>query len=381
MMIILPPLDGSKPYRTTTTTTTINVPSQSPQPQPAQERRSERRRNRTTRKRKRSPREERKPLLPLEDRVPAVFLQALAAHVQPDELFIKDPQKTSRGQLFRILRRLQRTKVVVEGHGATLRLFQLAQAAFPGSTTTLCQPKYKQRTMETLMQHMEFLEDRVRGSPRAVLLGDSMLERLTTKKIIRSSSHSLFNFSVGGDGVEHLRLRLEIAHRTYFSETPTFVLLIGINNVMGASRGNESQSNVATPQAIVHAIGDLMRFILDSSQRTTPPSIYLCKLLHVLGSDDLDATIINENVELVNRLLEDLPSTFPEGTIHLIHTIMERKVENYLDDGLHLSPSHGYPALLAQLPSFVQNAVLSTGTNKKLASSGDKFGPAGSDLW
>ena len=218
---------------------------------------------------------------------------------------------------------------------------------------------------------MELLEDRVRGSPRAVLLGDSMLERLTTKKLIRSSSHSLFNFSVGGDGVEHLRLRLEMAHRTFFSEMPSFVLLIGINNVMDACRGNESQSGMATPQAIVQAIGDLIHFVLDSSRRSTPPTIYLCQLLHVWGSKDLNAARINHNVDLVNRSLEDLlfsssssssSSEFPKATVRLIPTTMELKVEIYMDDGLHLSPSHGYPALLAQLPPFVQNAVLPTTT-------------------
>ena len=94
------------------------------------------------RKRKRTP------LLPLEDRVPAEFNQALAGTPE----FLKDVEhQASRAQLFCILCRLQRTAVVVDGHYSTVRLIQLAQASFPGSTTTLCQPKYNQRTMETLL--------------------------------------------------------------------------------------------------------------------------------------------------------------------------------------------------------------------------------------
>jgi lysophospholipase L1-like esterase len=184
-----------------------------------------------------------------------------------------------------------------------------------------------------------------------------MFERMSTQKILLPDmSNKLFNFSVGGDGVEHLKCRMEIAHRTYFAQTPTFVLLIGINNVMGAvDRGNESKSIASTPTQVAEAISNVVRYILENSimnRAPMMPKVYLCKLLYVLGSETLDAHVINHKVDQVNALLENIiPQQFP--SCQLVHTVMAVEPCNYEKDGLHLSKS-GYTKLMAQLPDFVQ---------------------------
>jgi hypothetical protein len=165
----------------------------------------------------------------------------------------------------------------------TTMLEDTLQQAFPKGTS-MTKPQYKRRSVNTAMRYLQVLSS-FAGNPLVVLFGDSMFERMTTgcrkpkcPPVLRPSTEALFNFSVGGDGVEHLLCRMQLMHKSYFSETPVCVVMIGINNLMGAKKGNEAGSEQSGPEDVVEAIRGVVRFISESSTAAEQPTIFLCKV-------------------------------------------------------------------------------------------------------
>jgi len=107
-----------------------------------------------------------------------------------------------------------------------------------------------------------------------------------------------------------------------------------------------------------------------------------------LGSNDLNATIINDNVDRVNHLLDDLPkapSAFPDGTVQLIPITMDVRVKKKIFGrwSTLVTITRITRTLLAQLPTFVQKAVIPAGGfATRVVSCDDMFPhPTGREPW
>lgn len=264
-----------------------------------------------------------------------------------------------------LLATLEQLNSIAVGPTAT-ELLTMAKQCYPyPGHHDLTLPQYKKRSIETCLQHLNLLQT-LPNPPQTILLGDSMFERLTSRhNILKPSSERLFNFSVGGDGVEHVLCRLDLARAAATTEcihgwhNPTIVLSIGVNNVMGTLRGgNESQSAVSSTDAIVAGIEQVIRVVRASLQHGSDNLLYLCQLVHVFGSDRLDARSINRRIDQLNDRLQQLVeaerTSWPTSNLRWVPISMERHQRNYARDGLHLSPL-GYQSFLQQLPQVVHD--------------------------
>ena len=106
-------------------------------------------------------------------------------------------------------------------------------------------PRYRWRAAKTALEkhgHVDSLRPSLRqqtgqaGGPCALLLGDSHFERLHRSA---SASAALPRgaavHAVGGDGAEHLLMRLHLTWRGCLADAhaQAYVLLVGINNLLG----------------------------------------------------------------------------------------------------------------------------------------------------
>ena len=224
----------------------------------------------------------------------------------------------------------------------------------------LCSPKYKRRTVATALAHAAELHESEKR-PHTVLLGDSILERMRTMYGGRFAEHlgaswggRSFIHAVGGDGVEHLLLRLHMTHASLFASAQQFVLMIGINNILGScgrtkhARGVESTSQSSSVAQIAAAVQRLVTGLRAASTATgepesgSPIDVCVCHVLHVLGSEEIDPQEVNRRVDDLNGLLDALTEC------RVVTTSMPRLAANFETDGLHLSQT-GYETLVEQL--------------------------------
>ena len=132
----------------------------------------------------------------------------------------------------------------------------------PGKPGAPWVAKFKRRSFETALQHIEELESM--EPPRCLVLGDSITERMRTHfggEYARRLGGGYIH-SVGGDGVEHLLFRLLLSFEQCFAaHVRTIVLMVGINNLLGArpQHGVESEGKPAPPQEVGAAIQRLVR--------------------------------------------------------------------------------------------------------------------------
>ena len=129
----------------------------------------------------------------------------------------------------------------------------------PGEEGAPWVAKFKRRSFETALRHIEELS-RSTEPPRCVVLGDSITERMRTHfggEYARRLGGGYIH-SVGGDGVEHLLFRLMLSFEQCFAaHVRTIVLMIGINNLLGArpqQHGVESEGKPVTPRQVGAAI-------------------------------------------------------------------------------------------------------------------------------
>lgn len=116
--------------------------------------------------------------------------------------------------------------------------FEQAEADY---TNPVLAPRYRWRAAKTVLErhgHVETLRPSLRqqAGPCALLLGDSHFERLHRSA---SASAALPRgaavHAVGGDGAEHLLMRLHLTWRGCLAHAhaQAYVLLVGINNLLG----------------------------------------------------------------------------------------------------------------------------------------------------
>ena len=134
----------------------------------------------------------------------------------------------------------------------------------PGEEGAPWVAKFKRRSLETALRHIEELS-RSTEPPRCVVLGDSITEQMRTHfggEYARRLGGGYIH-SVGGDGVEHLLFRLMLSFEQCFAaHVRTIVLVIGINNVLGArpqQHGVESEGKPVPPRQVGAAIHSLVR--------------------------------------------------------------------------------------------------------------------------
>ena len=134
----------------------------------------------------------------------------------------------------------------------------------PGEEGAPWVAKFKRRSFETALRHIEELF-RSTEPPRCVVLGDSITERMRTHfegEYARRLGGGYIH-SVGGDGVEHLLFRLMLSFEECFAaHVRTIVLMIGINNLLGArpqQHGVESEGKPVPPRQVGAAIHSLVR--------------------------------------------------------------------------------------------------------------------------
>ena len=134
----------------------------------------------------------------------------------------------------------------------------------PGEEGAPWVAKFKRRSFETALRHIEELS-RSTEPPRCVVLGDSITKRMLTHfggEYARRLGGGYIH-SVGGDGVEHLLFRLMLSFEQCFAaHVRTIVLMIGINNLLGArpqQHGVESEGKPVTPRQVGAAIHSLVR--------------------------------------------------------------------------------------------------------------------------
>lgn len=225
----------------------------------------------------------------------------------------------------------------------------------PNAAEGLASPQYKLRSVATAIEHMEQLREMSAAGarPEVVLYGDSMFERMSTKfngsfAARLGAPDRAFVHAVGGDGVEHLMLRLHMSHDDWFRSCRAFVIDIGANNVLGGktqATGVEATSNRADPAAIAAAIQRIVTFVRARCDRGA--AVYVCHLLHVYGSPTLDnASELNRAIDAVNAHIDGLHGC------QVVKLRMARDKRNFDADGLHLSRT-GYALFARQLAEAV----------------------------
>lgn len=266
------------------------------------------------------------------------------------------------------------------GHEHTNDLLTTMQQCYPPSSD-LTLPQYKKRSIETCLSHMQIMDKFIQKEhPRTVLLGDSMFERMSRGHgrmllpILQPSTEKLVNFAVGGDGVQNLRCRLDIAFSTYLRTTPIFILHIGVNNILGRVKGSSEHQLTSSPAtAVVDGIEGIIDYIFkNAAVDYSTQKIYICQLLHVLGASSSSAdgaaaatNAVNEQIDEVNDRLQRLLLILRSDSLAWVPTVMERKPALYTPDGVHLSRD-GYASLLSQLPDAVRkHSVKREGASRK----------------
>ena len=217
--------------------------------------------------------------------------------------------------------------------------------------------KYKARSLQTALQHMEELQ--AMEPPRCLVLGDSITERMRTHfggEYARRLGGGYIH-SVGGDGVEHLLFRLLLSfEQSFAAHVRTIVMMIGINNLLGArpQHGVESEGRAVPPDEIAAAIQRLVRRLHASctAAGNGGVEVVVCTVLRV--SDDFStagtAAAVNGRVDELNAHLSRLEAC----RVARVALPLPRphRAELYVADRLHLSAA-GYETLVPQLLTLV----------------------------
>ena len=129
-------------------------------------------------------------------------------------------------------------------------------------------PAHKKRTEETHQKHIE----QYGGKPvKTLLLGDSMMERLSTtaKDFFPVDDPSICIAGVGGDGIQHLLWRIE---RGLIKQIPAekIILMIGTNNVENDSAQNIVDGIVNVVEKIHNDNSQAHIVVLGILQRNPP---------------------------------------------------------------------------------------------------------------
>jgi len=233
----------------------------------------------------------------------------------------------------------------------------------PGKPGAPWVAKFKRRSFETALQHIEELQSM--EPPRCLVLGDSITERMRTHfggEYARRLGGGYIH-SVGGDGVEHLLFRLLLSFEQCFAaHVRTIVLMVGINNLLGArpQHGVESQGKPVSPQEVGAAIQRLVRRLHASCAAAGNEGVEVV-VCHVLGvSDDFGdvgtAAAVNGRVDELNASLSQ-PGACDHsslGACRVARVGLPRphRAAYYAADRLHLSAA-GYEALVPQLLALV----------------------------
>ena len=232
----------------------------------------------------------------------------------------------------------------------------------PGKPGAPWVAKFKRRSFETALQHIEELESM--EPPRCLVLGDSITERMRTHfggEYARRLGGGYIH-SVGGDGVEHLLFRLLLSFEQCFAaHVRTIVLMVGINNLLGArpQHGVESEGKPVPPQEVGAAIQRLVRRLHASCAAAGNEGVEVV-VCHVLGvSDDFGdagtAAAVNGRVDELNASLSQGACDHSAlGAYHVARVGLPRphRAAYYAADRLHLSAA-GYEALVPQLLALV----------------------------
>ena len=236
----------------------------------------------------------------------------------------------------------------------------------PGKPGAPWVAKFKRRSFETALQHIEELESM--EPPRCLVLGDSITERMRTHfggEYARRLGGGYIH-SVGGDGVEHLLFRLLLSFEQCFAaHVRTIVLMVGINNLLGArpQHGVESEGKPVPPQEVGAAIQRLVRRLHASCAAAGNEGVEVV-VCHVLGvSDDFGdagtAAAVNGRVDELNASLSQGACEHSSlGACHVAPVGLPRphRAGYYAADRLHLSAA-GYEALVPQLLALVPALV------------------------
>eukprot|EP01052_Picozoa_sp_SAG31_P023402 SAG31_NODE_1927_length_6884_cov_2.706264_4_plen_500_part_00 len=222
----------------------------------------------------------------------------------------------------------------------------------------LAMPAWKERSEATAKRNLRELAE-LGGCPAAVIIGDSMTERLVDpppanfcggvecRPPALDQTSNCFVFSAGGDKICNLMYRLELAaHAGAFASTKAFVVMCGINNILYSIvakkknwRKKAEAAAAALPSEIVaglqSVVGTVNRLSTAGGRKT--PTVFVCELLPVWEADCETfkaevATFVNTLVLAVNKLLPTLHGC-------KVVQMMSLTVESYLPDCLHLSPA------------------------------------------
>lgn len=230
-------------------------------------------------------------------------------------------------------------------------------AAYDFPPHGLQRPLFRRRTVKSTIDQLRALGDR---SPGHLWLGDSIFERLETHQHGASlgihDDGASFVHAVGGDGVEHLLLRLHITMERCFASVESIILMIGINNLLpprAAAPAPDAPSAAVEPSALCDAIGGIVQFL---RERAPAATMNVCHVLPVsrdfVQRDEAGAMVdagaaatVNARVAATNRLLDE--------TLSLMCRVLPITMDAddpllYAADGLHLS-SAGYERLSSQV--------------------------------
>jgi 2'-5' RNA ligase len=240
----------------------------------------------------------------------------------------------------------------------------------------LAVPQWKARSEATAGRNLTVLAASG-GCPAAVIMGDSMTERLVDpppaefcggvecRPAALEQSSGCFVFSAGGDKIGNLTYRLQLAAEAgVFATTEKFVLMCGINNILytvvtkkknwrkkaEAAAATLPCEIVAGLQSVVELVGGLAAAGPGGRE---PPAVSVCELLPVLEADcdtfkAEQAAAVNAMVRAVNQLLPTLRGC-------KVVQMLPLPAEAYLPDCLHLSPA-GNLAVARRLSGAIADA-------------------------
>lgn len=224
----------------------------------------------------------------------------------------------------------------------------------------------KRRTIETHMDHVNFIKSCDTQQIKTLLLGDSLLESINltpVRYLYPSITRTCLNCSVGGDGVQHLLYRTFFSKDEFNNDTSiatltnnfknfdTIVILIGTNNTYKKNFGKKIYEGIINIVDLIKKVNNTSRIIV----LAIPPRTMTTKNSVI---NNKEALIITENTIICNNLLAvtndkykycDITNDF---AIVNIGTNQFELVSEYFYDDVHFS-DQGYKIILERLTSLI----------------------------
>lgn len=260
-------------------------------------------------------------------------------------------------ELLLALQRLYRKR---DGEATLEAMLVQWEAAARVVANPACSPTYRWRAISTsLSRSLPWRADlfgfqRLPATqPPLILLGDSHFERLGQSTSIERLGDRCRVHAVGGDGVQHLLMRLHLSHRQ-LAGAAAFVVMIGINNLLGgAAETKMRRAKQNSPAQVAEGV-QLVVDLLTSMAMGRQLPIFVSRVMRVIDGDaETQDKWLSPPASETNALVDELNDHLVQlQRCQFVPLEMPLEPALFQRDGIHLSPA-GMDELVRQLLKHV----------------------------